>query len=115
LSNVNVYCLITVGTTNMITENAVTLAVFSDNVNVYPDTIALFQTGTVAPSGQPSLIGWNFRGCYADRVSARTLGNRLAVPGGASAMSIEACVTVCQSAGYTLAGVEFSGECCKSP
>jgi glucan 1,3-beta-glucosidase len=43
-SNVNVYCLSTVGTTNMITINGATAARYSDNVNVYPDTIALFQS-----------------------------------------------------------------------
>ena len=43
LSNVNVYCLSTVGTTNMITHNGATVAVYSDNNNVYPDTVALFQ------------------------------------------------------------------------
>jgi glucan 1,3-beta-glucosidase len=97
----------------MITENGVTLAVYSDNVNVYPDTIALFQTAMVTPPlGGTSLIGWNFRGCYTDQISARTLGNALEVPGGPPAMSIEACLTICQSAGFTLAGVEYSGECC---
>lgn len=98
----------------MITGNGV-LAVYSDNVNVFPDTIALFQTGVTAvtPSTPSSLIGWNFRGCYTDQISARTLGNALGVPGGQPAMSIEACLTACQSAGYSLAGVEFSGECCK--
>ena len=99
----------------MITENGVTIAVYSDNVNVYPDTVALFQTGVVTSPTQPALIGWSFLGCYTDRTSARTLGNHLEVPGGPAAMSIEACLTACQSAGYTLAGVEFSGECCKSP
>jgi hypothetical protein len=114
LSNINLYCLSTVGSTNMITENGKTLASYSDNVNVFPDTIALFQTGVVTPpSGGSSLIGWNFRGCYTDKVSARTLGNTMSVPGGPSAMSVEACLAVCQAAGYSLAGVEYSAECCK--
>jgi glucan 1,3-beta-glucosidase len=43
LSDVNVYCLSTVGTTNMITHNGATVAVFSANNGVYPDNIALFQ------------------------------------------------------------------------
>jgi hypothetical protein len=43
-SNVNIYCLSTVGTTNMITINGATDASYSANVNVYPDTIALFQS-----------------------------------------------------------------------
>ncbi|RDW84364.1 hypothetical protein BP6252_01954 [Coleophoma cylindrospora] len=43
-SNVNAYCLSTVGTTNMITENGATLALYADNVSVYPDTISLFRS-----------------------------------------------------------------------
>jgi len=35
------------------------------------------------------------------------------VPGGAAAMSIEKCILACDAAGYGLAGVERSGECCK--
>jgi glucan 1,3-beta-glucosidase len=42
LSNVNVYCLSTVGTTNMITKNGASVALYSANVNTYPDTIARF-------------------------------------------------------------------------
>jgi hypothetical protein len=98
----------------MITENGVTLAVYRDNINVYPDTVALFQAGAVTPSPGCTLIGWNFRGCYTDKISARTLGNALGVPGGQPAMTIEACLAACQFAGYVLAGVEYSGECCKS-
>jgi hypothetical protein len=113
LSNINVYCLNTVGTTNMITENGNTLALYSDNVNVYPDTIALFTTGVVPCT--TSLIGWNYRGCYTDNPSSRTLGNRLYVPGSTASMTIEACITVCQAGGYSLAGVEYAGECCKFP
>jgi glucan 1,3-beta-glucosidase len=44
LSNVNIYCLSTVGTTNMITINGASDALYSANVNVYPDTIALFKS-----------------------------------------------------------------------
>ena len=41
--NVNVYCLSTVGTTNMITQNGAGVATYSANNDGYPDTIALFQ------------------------------------------------------------------------
>jgi hypothetical protein len=43
LTQVNIYCLITVGTNNMISEAGNTVAKFNDNVNVFPDLIALFQ------------------------------------------------------------------------
>jgi glucan 1,3-beta-glucosidase len=43
LTQVNIYCLSTIGTINMISEAGNTVAKFSDNVNVFPDLIALFQ------------------------------------------------------------------------
>lgn len=43
LTNVNIYCLSTVGTVNMISEAGNTLALYSDNVNVFPDNVALFR------------------------------------------------------------------------
>lgn len=114
VSNINIYCLITVGTTNMITQNGKTLASHKDNVNVFPDTIALFRTPTIVTTAF-SLIGWNHRGCYIDSIDRRTLRNRLGVPGGAAGMSIEACLEACAAAGYSLAGVEFASECCGLP
>jgi len=43
LSNVNFYCLATVGTTNMITRNGQTVALYSANINVYPTLLALYR------------------------------------------------------------------------
>lgn len=57
--------------------------------------------------------GWTLLGCYTDNVSARTLSNYIVVPGGQSATTIESCQAACKAAGYTLAGVEYSNECCK--
>ena len=44
-SDINVYCYSSVGTTNMITENGIDIASYSDNLNGFVDTIALFRTG----------------------------------------------------------------------
>ncbi|CAK7204380.1 hypothetical protein SEUCBS139899_007136 [Sporothrix eucalyptigena] len=41
---VNIYNLNTIGATSMVDQDGVSLASAADNVNVYPDTIALFQT-----------------------------------------------------------------------
>lgn len=43
LTNINIYCLSTVGTVNMISEARKSPALYSDNVNVFPDNIALFR------------------------------------------------------------------------
>jgi glucan 1,3-beta-glucosidase len=96
VSNINVYCLSTVGTTNMITQNGKSLASYSDNVDVFPDTIALFTTDVVPPTSS-SLLGWNYRGGYTD-AWARSLGNLVEVLGGAAANTIEACLAACQAA-----------------
>jgi glucan 1,3-beta-glucosidase len=42
--NIDVYNLNTLGSTQMVTRDGKNLATFSDNVNVYPDTIAYFRT-----------------------------------------------------------------------
>lgn len=53
---------------------------------------------------------WKAWGCFTDSRDARTLLFRTAVAGNAP-MTIELCQAACQSAGYALAGVEFSQEC----
>ncbi|EHK19381.1 glycoside hydrolase family 55 protein [Trichoderma virens Gv29-8] len=138
LSNIGIYNLGTVGVVNQVVENGNVLAIASANVNAFADIVALFRlasgSGGVTPpppsssttksttgpttmstittsSSPPKQTGWNFLGCYSDNVNGRTLGNQVQVPGGASAMSIDACEAACKSAGYTIAGVEYSGEC----
>jgi glucan 1,3-beta-glucosidase len=45
LSNIDIYNLNTVGATSMINRDGASLASYADNVNVFPDTIALFRSG----------------------------------------------------------------------
>ncbi len=47
-----------------------------------------------------------------DQPGARTLTTAMAVAGGGSAMSVEACTSACQAANYIYAGVEYGVECC---
>lgn len=56
---------------------------------------------------------WTFLGCYTDNVSGRALPNGEAVPGGTNAMTNEICQSTCLAAGYSIAGTEYAGECCK--
>jgi hypothetical protein len=58
---------------------------------------------------------WEFLGCYTDSVSARSLPNGEAVPGGTDDMTNEACQAACFAAGFSIAGTEYAGECCKHP
>ena len=64
---------------------------------------------------QPKLAkrDWTALGCYTDNVSGRALPNSVSVPGGSTAMTNELCQSACQAAGYSIAGTEYAGECCK--
>jgi glucan 1,3-beta-glucosidase len=44
VSQVNLYCLSTVGTSDMVLLDEAAVAVYGDNDDVYPDTIALFRS-----------------------------------------------------------------------
>lgn len=111
IKNVNVYNLGTIGAANMISEAGASLALSTDNNNTFPEVIALFQLAS--GSGTDGSGQWNFRGCYVDNTSHRSLAHVTAVPGGSSAMTVEACQTACKGLGYTLAGLEFATQCCK--
>lgn len=135
LKNINIYNLATVGVINMISEAGNSLALAADNIGGFSDILALFQlasgtgggtnpTTTATPTTLSTSTtsatntatptnGWQFRGCYTDNVGGRALSMGEPVPGGAAAMTVEACQTVCHGLGYTLAGLEYSQECCK--
>ncbi|PVH81496.1 copper radical oxidase [Cadophora sp. DSE1049] len=71
----------------------------------------LFWNGQTGPTTNPGPGLWAFSGCYTEGTTGRTLDHGLAVVGGSNNMSVSNCVTACQTAGYSLAGVEYSGEC----
>lgn len=68
-------------------------------------------TTSSPPAATSSSAAWTPVGCYTDNVSARSLGVTMGTPGGQGALTIQACTAACKAAGYTLAGVEYSGEC----
>lgn len=81
-----------------------------------PDRMNLFWNGKTAPPPpetitNPGPDGWVSEGCYIDSVAARTLANRVDTIGGGSVMTIQLCVSACKTAGYSLAGAEYAGEC----
>jgi hypothetical protein len=80
-----------------------------------PTTMQTVTTSTTsAPSTGPTgSSGWKSLGCYTDNVSGRALPVSEPVTGGATAMTNEACQTACAGAGYSIAGTEYSQECCK--
>lgn len=56
----------------------------------------------------PSYNGWSYSNCYQDSVSSRSLPVTMQVSG---PMTVELCLDACHSAGYSVAGVEWSQEC----
>ncbi len=56
---------------------------------------------------------WTYLGCYTDNVGGRALTNSEAVTGGTDAMTNELCQATCLAAGFSIAGTEYAGECCK--
>jgi hypothetical protein len=79
LTQVNIYCLSTIGTINMISESGNTVAKFSDNVNAFPDLIALFQlaagTGGSGMYILSSPISRIWHSDYVPRNTSRQYGN----------------------------------------
>jgi hypothetical protein len=67
-------------------------------------------TGTypIGASVVPAAGGWTSRGCYSDLVSSRTLERRVGVVG---SVTVESCVSACQSQSFTIAGLEYAQEC----
>ena len=52
---------------------------------------------------------------YREGTTGRALTTGMAVPGGASKMSVALCTSACGAAGFSLSGVEYAQECCKTP
>ncbi|KAI9449279.1 WSC domain-containing protein [Lactarius psammicola] len=66
-------------------------------------------TGTypIGASVVAAVDGWTSRGCYSDLVSSRTLERRV----DAGNVTVESCVSACQSQSFTIAGLEYAQEC----
>jgi Glyoxal oxidase N-terminus/WSC domain len=80
-----------------------------------PNRLTVFWNGK-APA-TPAVMnsgagGWSSLGCYTDHgVANRTLTTIMPTTGGAQALTVELCMSACKAGGFTLAGVEYAGEC----
>lgn len=56
---------------------------------------------------------WKVLGCYSDNVNngGRSLTSSQQVTGGFPKITVELCQSACKSAGYSIAGLEYSQEC----
>jgi hypothetical protein len=79
-----------------------------------PNRLNLFWSGTSGPQTNTGPGNWTFSGCYTEGTNGRALTNGVTTTGGTGAMTVALCLSACKTAGYPLAGVEYSGECCKT-
>ena len=65
--------------------------------------------GTPSPvtTGLPGT--WTYAACYVDNANGRILGNEL----DNSSTTVESCIAHCSAGNYTLAGIEYSVQCCE--
>lgn len=89
----------------------------------------LFWSGASGPQTNPGPGLWKFSGCYtygcyslfllaansffSEGTNGRALIDGVDVAGGSSNMTVSNCLAACQASEYDLAGIEYSGECCK--
>jgi hypothetical protein len=69
-------------------------------------TSASTSTGTGSATGIPKT--WKYDGCFVDSINGRIM--QYQQPGN-NAMTVEICVNLCISQGYTVAGIEYSTQC----
>ncbi|KAF2209576.1 hypothetical protein CERZMDRAFT_70063 [Cercospora zeae-maydis SCOH1-5] len=78
-----------------------------------PNLLTVYYANRPAPAGpstNPGPPGWKSGGCWTDS-NDRTLKNRVDTPGGTSEATVALCTSACANGGYSLAGVEYAGEC----
>ncbi|KAM5480390.1 putative (methyl)glyoxal oxidase [Microsporum canis] len=78
-------------------------------VFVFPLLFRLTLGAAILPRADGDV--WTYLGCYTDSVGGRTLSQTGYTLGGPGNMTVANCQDGCSSAGYSLAGVEYSGEC----
>jgi len=79
-----------------------------------PNRLNLYHSSAVVgPSPNPGVNGYSYLGCYSEGTTGRALTEGVgSIPG--AEMTVAKCTAACKTAGFILAGVEYSGECCKS-
>ena len=66
-------------------------------------------TSSVSPVTSNLPGTWAYSGCYVDNANGRVLGNEY----DNNNITVEACIANCASENYTIAGIEYSIQCCK--
>lgn len=72
-------------------------------------------TGGGGGTGGPSPVTtglpgtWTYGACYVDNANGRILGDEF----DSSTTTVESCIAYCSGGGFTLAGMEYSVQCCE--
>lgn len=75
-----------------------------------PSTTVLSTTTTSATTSATGLPGgWTYQGCYVDNIGG--VRSMLVQENDNPTMTIESCINLCISSGYTVAGMEYSDQC----
>jgi hypothetical protein len=93
------------GNANEMCGGSLRLNVYEYGTPAIPASVVASAVASASPSAAAS--GWLNLGCYTDP-GPRTLLNLITLAG---ATTVELCQAGCAAQGYTLAGVEYGGEC----
>lgn len=66
-------------------------------------------TSSVSPVTSGLQGTWRYEGCYVDNANGRILGNEL----DSDTTTVESCIANCAGQNFTLAGIEYSTQCCE--
>jgi hypothetical protein len=67
-------------------------------------------TGSTVLAVTSGLQGnWTYEGCYVDNVNGRIMGDEL----DSTSTTVESCIANCASQNFTIAGIEYSTQCCE--
>lgn len=68
-------------------------------------------TTSTAPAVETGIGSWSYLGCYSDNTSTRALTGVQFADLGIGKVTSTGCMEYCGSAGFSLAGTEYAGQC----
>lgn len=94
-----------------IADNSCNMACTADKSQLCggPAAINIYHSNAPTQSAGNIPDGWASKSCYTDSVSGRTLSHQISLD--SSTFTTESCINACQSAGFSIAGTEYSNEC----
>ncbi|KAG8830917.1 hypothetical protein FRC17_004067 [Serendipita sp. 399] len=107
------YCANSIGSSGTIVTEGCNKACSGDSTTLCggPNRLNVYKYTGSSPLAPPTTLetysDWKSKGCYADSVFTRSLTPQFV----SDSMTVQKCIDACVSAGFTVAGVEYSSEC----